>query len=139
MLVGASRRRLEDARTLHGQKRWAGAMYLGGYAIECSLKAYVCFSQAKQDLRDTSLPSGTGGINSHNLSTLIAVVAPIQRAVVLDRTGVYKSAWNTVTSMWRVDSLRYWNQQGYESASATFISSVEILHRFLLEQQGEGR
>ncbi|MEN2383687.1 MAG: hypothetical protein HEQ35_31370 [Gloeotrichia echinulata IR180] len=29
--LGASRRRLEDALALHNQKRWTGAIYLGGY------------------------------------------------------------------------------------------------------------
>jgi hypothetical protein len=34
--LGASRRRFEDAEILHNQKRWTGAIYMGGYAIECN-------------------------------------------------------------------------------------------------------
>jgi len=35
----AALRRREDAHVLRLQERWRGAMYLLGYAIECSLKA----------------------------------------------------------------------------------------------------
>jgi hypothetical protein len=34
----ASQHRLDDARALIDAKRWRGAMYLGGYAVECLLK-----------------------------------------------------------------------------------------------------
>src|SRR5436853_3949289 len=39
---GASRRRREDALALYNARRWNGAIYLGGYAIECSLKSLIC-------------------------------------------------------------------------------------------------
>lgn len=34
-----AKERLADARALLGRKRWSGAYYLCGYAVECSLKA----------------------------------------------------------------------------------------------------
>ncbi len=34
-----AKERLKDAKALLGRKRWAGAYYLSGYAIECGLKA----------------------------------------------------------------------------------------------------
>jgi MinD-like ATPase involved in chromosome partitioning or flagellar assembly len=40
--LGASRRRFEDALALHSCQRWSGAIYLGGYVIECSLKSLIC-------------------------------------------------------------------------------------------------
>lgn len=33
--------RLKDAKALLGRKRWSGAYYLCGYAIECALKSYL--------------------------------------------------------------------------------------------------
>ncbi len=33
---------LEDARALGDAKRYAGAMYLAGYAVECALKFRIC-------------------------------------------------------------------------------------------------
>ena len=35
----AAVKRLLDARRLQAQHRWRGAMYLGGYGVECKLKA----------------------------------------------------------------------------------------------------
>lgn len=36
-----SAERIEDARALLAAKRWAGAYYLAGYALECALKSCV--------------------------------------------------------------------------------------------------
>ena len=47
--LGASRRRREDAEALHGAGRWAGGIYLAGYAIECSLKALICSFEGKNN------------------------------------------------------------------------------------------
>ena len=37
-LAVASRQRLADAKALLNASRWRGAMYIGGYAVECLLK-----------------------------------------------------------------------------------------------------
>ena len=37
-LAEASRQRLADAKALLNASRWRGAMYIGGYAVECLLK-----------------------------------------------------------------------------------------------------
>lgn len=34
-----AKERLSDAKALLGRKRWSGAYYLSGYAVECGLKA----------------------------------------------------------------------------------------------------
>ena len=38
-LQKVAKARLKDAKALLGRKRWAGAYYMSGYAIECGLKA----------------------------------------------------------------------------------------------------
>ena len=38
-LQDLAKTRLNDSRALLGRKRWSGAYYLSGYAIECGLKA----------------------------------------------------------------------------------------------------
>ncbi|RQH14516.1 HEPN domain-containing protein, partial [Okeania hirsuta] len=49
--LGASRRRLEDARVLHSQKRWNGAIYMGGYAVECALKSLICYQEPTNNFK----------------------------------------------------------------------------------------
>jgi HEPN domain-containing protein len=40
-LQNLAKTRLKDAKALLGRRRWSGAYYLCGYAVECSLKACV--------------------------------------------------------------------------------------------------
>lgn len=140
--LGASRRRLEDAQALHQQKRWSGAMYLGGYAIECSLKSLICYEERTNNFKDTQIfKNGLKGAGLHNLARLLECVpsieSAIQRANTTDRTNGYLDAWNMVSSVWRNDELRYSEQCGNEKDSQRFIESVQKLHRFLLDKQGE--
>ncbi|MCU0517460.1 MAG: hypothetical protein MUC60_11485 [Oscillatoria sp. Prado101] len=136
--LGASRRRLEDAQALDSQKRWAGAVYLGGYAIECSLKSLICYNEGKNNFKDTAtFKKGMQGADLHNLAKLLEALPSLERFIQLDRTNTYKQAWNTVSFLWRNDELRYSDKQGDEKESRRFIEAVQILHRLLLEKQGE--
>ena len=137
--LGASRRRLEDAEALHRQKRWNGAVYLGGYAIECSLKALICYDEGrKNNFKDTAtFKKGMQGADLHNLAKLLESLLSLKRSIQLDRTNKYQEAWNTITKLWRNDELRYSDKQGNEEESQRFIEAVKLLHRFLLEKQGE--
>ncbi|MDJ0737958.1 MAG: hypothetical protein QNJ47_28530 [Nostocaceae cyanobacterium] len=136
--LGASRRRLEDAVILHEQKRWTGAIYLGGYAIECSLKSLICYEQRKDNLKDTStFKKGLQAASLHNLTNLLNALPTLQRYIKLDRTGRYKQAWNLVSSVWRNDELRYSDKVGDEAESKKFIEAVKVLHRLVLDKQDE--
>lgn len=137
--LGASRRRLEDAEALHRQKRWNGAVYLGGYAIECSLKALICYDEGrKNNFKDTAtFKKGMQGADLHNLNKLLESLESLKRAIKLDRTNKYQEAWKTITQLWRNDQLRYSAKQGDDEESKRFIEAVKLIHRFILEQQGE--
>ncbi len=71
----------------------------------------------------------------HNLTRLLQEVPAIQRAIRLDRTGTYIKAWNTITSLWQKDELRYWDKLGEEHDSERFMGAVKLLHTFILNQQ----
>lgn len=136
--LGASRRRLEDAQALHNQKRWTGAIYLGGYAIECSLKSLICHEQGKNNFKDTEVfKKRLQGSELHSLTKLVGSIPGLQRDINLDRTNVYRDAWCKVSSLWRNDELRYSEKTGNEEESKHFIQAVQILHRFLLAKQNE--
>ncbi|MBC6481782.1 MAG: hypothetical protein GDA56_32490 [Hormoscilla sp. GM7CHS1pb] len=136
--LGASRRRLEDAQVLHNQKRWTGAIYLGGYAIECALKSLICYEEGKNNFKDTQVfKKGLQGSDLHNLAKLLGFVNSVQRSISLDRTNGYREAWNKVSSQWRNDELRYSDKLGNEKDSKRFIEAVQKLHRLLLDKQGE--
>ena len=135
--LGASRRRLGDALALHSQKRWTGAIYLGGYAIECALKSLICYEEEKNNFKDTTVFPKVQGASLHNLTNLLNELESIKRSMPLDRSGTYQKAWNLVSSRWRNDELRYSNKDGDEKSSQEFIEAVKVLHTFFLAKQDE--
>ncbi|MBI1877551.1 MAG: hypothetical protein HYR94_04855 [Chloroflexi bacterium] len=136
--LGASRRRREDADALHNAGRWAGAIYMGGYTIECALKALICRNSGKNNFKETRVfQQGIRGDSLHNLILLLGSISEVQRAIETDRTNTYKPAWDLITKMWQKDELRYWDKLGSQQDSERFINAVRLLHSFLLAQQGE--
>lgn len=136
--LGASRRRREDAEALHQAQRWSGAMYLSGYAVECSLKSLICFYERKDNFKETRLfKRGVQGASLHSLIHLLQALPHLQRDIRLDRTEKLKEAWNTITRLWQKDELRYWNKMGDEGDSQQLLEAVKVIHRYILNQQGE--
>jgi hypothetical protein len=136
--LGASRRRKEDAQSLHDNKRWHGAIYLGGYAIECSMKALLCYNKHIDNLRKSELyRDGHRGNDLHNLQRLLGQVTNLERSIRLDRSGQYDPAWKKIVSMWQKDELRYGDKQGNEQESQQFLDAVKIMHSLVLGLQKE--
>ena len=135
--LGASRRRREDAESLHDSCRWAGAIYLGGYAIECSLKALICHNECTNNLKQTKIFREGNQESLHSLTKLLREVPSVKRAVTCDRTDTYRPAWNAVSSLWQKDELRYWDKVGDQQNSQRFIVAMRTIHNFVLRQQGE--
>lgn len=136
--LGASRRRREDAEALYQCGRWTGAIYLGGYAIECALKSLICYEEGKQNFKETdTFKKGLQGASLHSLAKLLEELPQLQRTFDLDITGKYKNNWQTITSVWRSDELRYSEKSGTKNDSKKFIEAVKNIHQFLLYKQGE--
>jgi hypothetical protein len=136
--LGASRRRLEDALSLHGCNRWWGAIYLGGYAIECSLKSLICYEEQRNNFKETLVfQNGLQGASLHNLAMLFNKIPSLRRTISLDRTGKYKDAWRVIESTWVNGELRYSDKSGNKSDSTQFIEAVKMWHQLLLDKQGE--
>ena len=136
--LGASRRRLEDAQSLHSSGRWTGAVYLGGYAIECALKSLICYNEKTNNFKDTHLyKKGVVGATLHELRLLLEELPALKRAIVTDRTGKYKESWNIITAYWQKDHLRYWDRIGDQESCNKFFEALKILHTYILSNQGE--
>lgn len=137
--LGASRHRCKDAELLQQSGRWNGAIYLSGYAIECSLKALICYAEHKNNFKDTSLfKRGVQGAALHNLGHLYTATPPnFRKAIELDRTNIYKNAWKTVSMLWKKDELRYGHKLGNEQDCESFLKAVKVLYTLILRLQGE--
>lgn len=136
--LGASRRRREDAEVLLQSSRWSGTIYLAGYVIECSLKSLICWNEGKSSFKETRVfKKGNQGATLHDLALLLQQLPSLRRAIMLDRTGTYKNAWNTITRLWQKDKLRYGDKVGSEHDSQSFMAAVKVIHVFILNAQGE--
>src|SRR5258708_34278586 len=130
--LGASRRRREDAKALQEARQWAGAVYLAGYAIECSMKSLICYNEGKNSFKDTRIYLRGGRGNSlHSLTLLLGEIPTLQRTISLDITGKYKDAWDIITKFWKKDELRYWDKLGSENDCRQFISAVRLMHNLI--------
>lgn len=141
ILLGASRRRLEDAQALSDAKRWTGAMYLGGYAIECSLKALICQKEGKMNLLDTTFyQDNEKSVQKHNLRALLEEALPqLKRAIKTDRSKDRDDYNDALTRMndWQTNELRYCREHGNQEKTEGFMNAVKKLHSYILGQLGE--
>lgn len=145
--LDASRLRYKDAIHLQKSERWNGAIYLGGYAIECSLKALICYEGCTNNLKETRLfrggkqrgtfKEGRRGAALHNLGALREASDVLDRAIEYDRTGKLKSAWDTIVQLWQKDALRYGRELGHKAECERFLRAVDELYFKILKEQGE--
>jgi len=136
--LGAARQRYQDSRALLEKKRWKGAMYLGGYTIECSLKSLICYIEHRNSFQDTKMfCRGEQGATLHNLNRLLRESSQLERFIATDRTGQYKNAWNTIANVWQHDILRYSDKPGDEEECNRFLDAVKLLYKQIMSRQGE--
>lgn len=124
----ASMHRSRDAQVLAAARRWRGAMYLLGYAVECSLKAKLMERYDVRRLEQLeALLSGRLqrpiDLFQHSLQILMDWTEAEHR---MDR--VTRAQWGTVRR-WRVD-WRY-NPMGAESDWKQYSEAVDGVLRFI--------
>jgi hypothetical protein len=87
-----ARERLKESEILYDQKKFDGALYLCGYAVETALKARIC-----RTLKWTGFPSTKGefqpfqSFRTHDLNVLLKL-SGIETMIV----GKYVREWSTV-------------------------------------------
>jgi HEPN domain-containing protein len=95
----AARQRLTTAEFLLENRYNLDAMYLAGYAIECSLKALVLESTPAED-RNETLKRISSGKKMHDPEILGGILKNLNHAIPLDLVKrLRRSSWST--------SLRY--------------------------------
>lgn len=121
VLLQSAYERLRDARVLarRENKRYTGAVYLGGYVIECLLKAAICMEQHTERLSTK--------YRTHELEAL------------LEATGYRPTMTPEIAAKFRVIigwnvQLRYQGQQYQAKDARTFLAYVEVIRQWLLEK-----
>lgn len=101
--------RLEEARVLLANRRYAGAYYLSGYVIECALKACIARRTRRHDFPDKNAVNQS---HTHDLNQLIKAAgleARLRQAMGADPN--FETNWAVVkdwseTSRYRRSSAR---------------------------------
>jgi hypothetical protein len=119
----ASLHRNQDAKELHGRKRWRAAMYLFGYAVECGLKAKLMERYGFRHLLQLQqyLSEKTGkevNLYTHSLDTLMNWTEAQGRM----EPGL-RVHW-AVVRQWRVD-WRYSPDESSKEECSQFSVAVE--------------
>ncbi len=98
-LAAVARVRLEEARVLHRAGKYAGAVYLAGYAVECELKVAICRTLRWSELRRTFM--------THDLESLLlhsGFDGELRKDVEMSKT------FANISAIWRLegrDNVRY--------------------------------
>lgn len=132
----AALKRLNDAKALFraGKTHTGGAAYLGGYAVECKLKAiamevYNCWTldalARKWGVRDRE-------VYTHGLEAILRHLPQYDR---FKKSAVWRSAFSVYVNQWRV-SWRYdpadWNDEKCDR----FLTAVEDVYNWLNHHRG---
>jgi hypothetical protein len=136
--LDASRQRYKDAIHLKKAERWNGAIYLGGYAIECSLKALICYGDCTSNIKETRMyKGGITGAALHNLGVLRDASDVLNRAIRSDKTGKLNTAWNIIVPLWQIEALRYGRELGHKADCERFLDAVDRLYSWIMREQRE--
>lgn len=93
-----AKERIKDAKALLGRKRWSGAYYLCGYAVECGLKACLLrhLGESNALFGDPDYLKKLGGCWTHDLVRLVNLAG-------LDAEfGTARAANATLNTFWDV-------------------------------------
>ncbi len=111
--------RLKDAAVLLAARRYDGAVYLCGYAVECALKARICRTLRWQDY---PLTKGYKSFKVHNLGVLLHLTG---REQIVKRNYFFE--WSVVAK-WDPE-VRYRIGTATRTEAELMISSATTLLR----------
>lgn len=130
----AAVKRFLDARRLQAQCRWRGAMYLGGYGVECRLKARLMEKYGLDtlgQLEDEIMNRLGREINvfTHSIEALFALTGAHDRLLQDPRNPTALRAFQRC-NRWR-PAWRYNPDDGTEDECNDFLEAVEEFSRYI--------
>lgn len=129
----ASKHRLDDARALFNAVRWRGAMYMGGYALECLLKTklmqmYNCrnLRELEDELQRRGALAMQATVFTHQLELLLRLTQSMGR---LQQNRLLWPQFNVV-NRW-LPAWRYTADLGSRQDAEDFLEAVEALMNWI--------
>lgn len=120
-LRSLAQERLEDARALFDKKRYDGAAYICGYAVEFALKARIC------DTLDVDpYPEKQTAFKVHDLESLLLLSG--RRKLIINHLPNSR-LWSAATDRWKPE-MRYQAAGAFSAKDAREI--IEAIESLLL-------
>lgn len=126
-----ARERIKDAEALFTSKRYEGAMYICGYAVEIALKARIC-----KTLRWTDFPSETKEFRQNQKYQFLKIHA---LGLLLSYSGqeervktTFSAEWSAV-SAWSSDSRYTPATKGTRKTRRRVVDRLEIKARLMID------
>ena len=120
--IQAHNDRYKDARALLRSGRWGGAIYMGGYVVECLLKARILKRKASSDLPREYW--------HHDLLRLMDV-SGVSWEIKLPENNSIQDQMLLITGTWDV-TMRYGSTQFRDRHEASnFLEAVQKVRRWL--------
>jgi hypothetical protein len=134
-LLKAAGQRKQDAQVLLEKQRWRGAMYLGGYAIECKLKAQLLDYYACENLSELSdvlerrfgVQPQLTTVRGHGLEYIFGFQPSCRERLRQNREREQDFG---VCNRWQ-HSWRYWGNAGREADATYFLECVDRIFQWL--------
>ena len=121
VLLHIANERLRDANVLLKQKRYNGAVYLGGYVIECLLKAAICVYLNRDNLPPNyRIHNLVGLLNSSGLLDALKSNRQIYRSFLIVKD-------------WGV-GIRYYGKHFKSTESGRFLVAVKEVRQWILRR-----
>ncbi|MCE9528030.1 MAG: HEPN domain-containing protein [Planctomycetales bacterium] len=134
----ASVHRLEDAKSLVQKKRWRGAMYLAGYAVECLLKKQLmlkngCFTlrELEEALKTKRQIASSASVFTHQIEPLFKLAGGLDRLRQNDKEWLHFNRVNEWMPAWRYAATHTTREEAED-----FIESVESLVKWIAANVG---
>ena len=119
-LQKAAGQRLTAAETLHGMKLNLDAQYLGGYTVECSLKALILYLTPDPD-KPNKLKDITSGAKMHRAEVLLGELRKLGTSLPL------KIAKRMRRFRWTID-LRYETGRRDPGETTAFLKTAKAIY-----------
>jgi HEPN domain-containing protein len=104
--------RLKEASVLLEARCWDGAYYLGGYAIECALKACIAKQTERFDFPDKKRVVDS---HTHDLQELVRVAQLTPQLAEHRRQPDFDANWTIVADWWEQSRYERASQEGAEN------------------------
>lgn len=121
-IVTKSDQLFKDVEFLYKQKRFALVLYLGGFVVECLLKAALWKRRHERGVREL--------LFGHDLARLLAASPVLSRDMERDRLGAYNYFYFVRVSSWHV-GIRYNPKQVAPEDADAFLTQLREVRRWL--------